>query len=43
VFLSLTGSDLGHATRCVVPDPLKRRRSLMIAECANTQVGEVIR
>jgi hypothetical protein len=38
VVFGMTGSDLGHATRCVVLDPLKRRRLLMFAECANTQV-----
>ena len=31
-----THRDLGHATRCVVPDPAGRKKLLMFAECANS-------
>lgn len=34
--------DLGHATRCVIPDPANRKKLLMFAECANTQNSNCI-
>lgn len=36
-------NDLGHATRCVIPDPVPgRKKLLMFAECANTQNSNCI-
>ena len=34
--------DLGHATRCVIPDPAGRKKLLMFAECANMQNSNCI-
>lgn len=34
--------DLGHATRCVISDPARRKKLLMFAECANTQNSNCI-